>query len=189
MAALTNTLVPDWTPDRKVQEWADEHDFSPAMEMTDKNLRALSKKHGGKPSGLYLWEGEGHEVYVGISNGSVVTRLRQHVKNYEQANIQSFRFLKDKGDRSALRSIEREMIYDLCRKNFTCFNREHSSVIFGDSVLDELVPVQEQEAWFADPVGLNGRDLARVLESEPVFGSKAAGGALTGALRQVERPP
>ncbi|WP_410494222.1 hypothetical protein [Dietzia sp. IN118] len=38
-----------------------------------------------------MWEGEANEVYVGISSTSVVSRLRQHVKDYDHANIQSFR--------------------------------------------------------------------------------------------------
>lgn len=174
MAALKNSLVQGWTPDPAVQAWADKQGFEPANEMTDRHLRAVSKRFKGKPTGLYLWEGALHEVYIGISNESVVTRLRQHVKDYEAANIQSFRFLPETGDKATLRSAERQMIYDLSRKNFICFNREHSSVIYGASMLDELVTVGDQEAWFADPVRLNGHDVSGAKDREIVVGAKAA---------------
>lgn len=167
-------ILEDWTPDLEVKAWADDQGFEKAIELTEGNLRALSKRFKGKPVGLYLWEGEEHQVYVGISNSSVVARLRQHVKNYEAANIQSFRFLPDTGDRASLRSTERQMIHDLCRKNFTCFNREHSSVIYGTSVLDHLVSVEEQRAWFGNPVRLNGPDLSGAHHSEDAVGGRAA---------------
>lgn len=174
MAALKNSLVEKWTPDPVLNAWADKQGFEAATEMTDGQLRALSKRFKGKPTGLYLWEGESNEVYVGISNSSVVTRLRQHVKDYETANIQSFRFLPETGDRAALRSAERQMIYDLCRKDFTCYNREHSSVIYGTSVLDSLISVEEQEAWFADPVGLNRSDCLSEQRGDARVGAKSA---------------
>ena len=173
MTSLENSLIPGWVPDSAVAEWADRQGFGPATTMTDKTLRELSKKHGGKPAGLYMWEGEEHEVYVGISSTSVGTRLRQHVKNYDRANIQSFRFMPESGGTAVLRAAERELIYDLCRKNFTCFNREHSAAIYGTSVLDEVVSTDDQTRWFSDPAGVNLADLRTGGEKEAPGGQSA----------------
>lgn len=174
MASLNNTLIPVWTPDPALAEWADQQDFGPATAMTDDALRSLAKQHGGKPVGLYMWEGEAHEVYVGISSTSVVTRLRQHVENFEQVNIQSFRYMPEVADTGILRAAERELIYDLCRKKFTCFNREHSAAIYGTSVLDDLVPVGEQKAWFDSPAAANLVDLQSEGDEQSVLGGQSA---------------
>ncbi|WP_407334671.1 GIY-YIG nuclease family protein [Dietzia kunjamensis] len=173
MATLSNSLIPDWVPDPSVAAWADQQGFGPATPMSDKSLRALAKTRSGKPAGLYLWEGEAHEMYVGISSTSVVSRLRQHVKNYDEANIQSFRYMPETANTETLRAAERELIYDLSRNGFTCFNREHSAVIYGTSVLDELVSVEEQKAWFNSPAEANLADL-RAGAEQAILGGKSA---------------
>lgn len=174
MTSLENLLIPGWVPGSALAAWADRQGFGPATTMTDKELRELSKKHGGKPAGLYMWEGEEHEVYVGISSTSVVTRLRQHVKNYDHANIQSFRFMPESAGAAVLRAAERELIYDLCRKGFTCFNREHSAAIYGTSVLDEVVSPDEQTRWFSSPAGVNLADLRAEGRDQEVLGGQSA---------------
>ena len=174
MASINNSLTSNWAPDPAIAAWADQQGFGPATALSDKSLRALSKKHGGKPVGLYMWEGEDHEVYVGISSTSVVTRLRQHLKNYDHANIQSFRYMAESANTEILRAAERELIYDLCRKGFTCFNREHSAVIYGTSVLDELVSVEEQKAWFNSPAEANLADLRAEGADQSVLGGQSA---------------
>ena len=174
MTSFNNSLIPGWVPEPSVAAWAEQQYFGPATPMTDKALRDLAKKHGGKPVGLYMWEGEGHEVYIGISSTSVVTRLRQHVNDFEHANIQSFRYMPESADTGTLRAAERELIYDLCRKGFTCFNREHSAVIYGTSVLDELVSVEEQTTWFNSPAEANLADLRDGGDDQPVLGGQSA---------------
>ncbi|MGX1857653.1 hypothetical protein ACWIFB_09500 [Dietzia sp. NPDC055340] len=174
MASLNNTLIPGWAPDPALAAWADQQEFGPATAMTDSALRSLAKQHGGRPAGLYMWEGEAHQVYVGISSTSVVTRLRQHVENFDHANIQSFRYLPEVPDTGILRAAERELIYDLCRKKFTCFNREHSAAIYGTSVLDELVSVEEQKAWFSSPAGANLVDHQFGGDEQSVLGGQSA---------------
>lgn len=174
MASLNNSLIPNWVPDPAVATWADQQGFGPATQMSDKSLRALAKRRSGKPAGLYMWEGEANEVYVGISSTSVVSRLRQHVKDYDHANIQSFRYMPESANTATLRAAERELIYDLCRNGFTCFNREHSAVIYGTSVLDELVSVEEQKAWFNSPAEANLADLRSGEADRSVLGGKSA---------------
>lgn len=124
--------------------------------MTDSALRQLSSLHGRKPTGLYLWEGRDHEVYIGISNSSVTARLRQHVRDYPVENIQSFRYRQHQGDRATLREVERELIYGALDKGFTVVNREHSAVVYGTSVFDERMAVERQAEWFKNPVLVNG---------------------------------
>lgn len=153
-------LIDGWVPDARLAGWAEKRDFGPARPMTDTELTSLHKEFRGKPAGLYLWEGKNSEVYIGISQRSVVTRLRQHMKDYPSVAIQCFRFIEDRSDSAGLRALEREMIYDLCRQEFTCFNREHSSLIHGKSLLDEVVQVADQKSWFEDPVGVNSADIA-----------------------------
>ncbi|MDS1116651.1 GIY-YIG nuclease family protein [Gordonia westfalica] len=87
MADLPNSLIESWTPDPRVATWADKRGFGPAQDMSNSALVKLAKAYKGKPVGLYIWESANHEVYVGISNDSVTKRLRQHVKNYDTANI------------------------------------------------------------------------------------------------------
>ena len=155
MAELSNTLLNGWQPDADIDKWATKHSFGPPMPMSDSELRAFARNWRGKPKGLYLWESADHEVYVGISNASVTTRLRQHVKDYDAANIQVFRYRANAGDRAKLRDLERELIHDAIGQRFRVFNREHSAIIYGSSVFDEVIPVERQEEWFADPVGSN----------------------------------
>lgn len=125
--------------------------------MTDENLRTLARAHGGHPVGLYIWEGANHEIYIGISEDSVTKRLRSHLKNYDFANIQSFRFLEHHGSKSELRDIERQLIWEAIWADLTVFNSEHASSIFGDSEFDETIPVDGQLAWFNDPATTNLR--------------------------------
>ena len=129
--------------------------------MSNSSLLKLAKAHKSKPVGLYMWESAKHEVYIGISNDSVTKRLRQHVKNYEAANIQCFRYRANAGTREKLREIERELIHDALAAGFTVFNREHSAIIYGDSVFDEDISVARQREWFADPVAVNATQPAR----------------------------
>ena len=123
-----------------------------------------------------MWESERHEIYIGISNASVVTRLRQHVANHPDANIQAFRFRAEAGDRGKLREIERDLIYSAIDEGFTVFNREHSAIIYGDSDFDEVISVDQQKQWFLDPLGPNLTDLEalprELSDSEIVRGRK-----------------
>ncbi|WP_157435923.1 hypothetical protein [Gordonia malaquae] len=124
--------------------------------MTDQNLRATAREHGGRPVGLYLWEGEKHEVYIGISNDSIVKRLRRHLVDYGFANIQNFRYLEHSGDRPELRDIEREFIHEAIRsRKLTVFNTEHASSVLHDTAFDELIVTERQIGWLADPAGVN----------------------------------
>lgn len=155
MPATPNRSVPEWKPDVAVALWAERHGYGPAVEMTDGNLRDLAKRHAGRPVGLYLWEGEQHEIYIGISSTSVVVRLRDHLKNFAHANIQSFRFFEHYGDRRQLRDIERQLIWEAIWAGFTVFNSEHASSIYGASEFDELIAIEDQLAWFEDPAASN----------------------------------
>lgn len=123
--------------------------------MTEHNLRALGKTRGGRPAGLYLWEGAAHEIYIGISSESVTRRLRAHAREYPQANIQSFRYMPANRDSTELRDAERKLIYDAIRAGFGCFNTEHTASIYGDSSLDEKISVVRQRAWFNNPANVN----------------------------------
>ncbi|MCZ4552224.1 hypothetical protein [Gordonia rubripertincta] len=155
MPPTPNRLLPDWKTRTDISKWADARKFGPATAMNDANLRALSRAYGTKPTGLYIWESESHEVYIGISEVSVVKRLRSHLIDFGLANIQSFRYLEYRGDRNALRSIERQFIYEAIWDGFTVFNSEHSSAIFGESVFDDTLNADEQVAWFEDPSYIN----------------------------------
>lgn len=169
MPKFANHLIPDWQPDPAIAKWADQNKFGSATEMSEASLRALRKRSSKPPVGLYMWESEKHEIYIGISNASVCTRLRQHVANYPEANIQRFRYRANAGNRSALRDIERDLIHDALAQGFTVFNREHSAVIHGASVFDDKISVERQQAWFHDPVGQNSsisRALSRTASDE-----------------------
>lgn len=87
---ISSTLIEDWSPDPSVAEWARKHGFGGWTPLTESALRGLSTKSGGHPTGLYLWEGAEHSIYVGISNDSVAKRLRSHTKTFPQENIQGF---------------------------------------------------------------------------------------------------
>ncbi|MEP9390762.1 GIY-YIG nuclease family protein [Gordonia sp. VNK1] len=155
MPPLPNHLVEHWRPSHEAASWAKRNRFGSPIPMTDGRLRALARDHESAPTGLYLWEGVRHEIYVGISERSVVTRLRAHVKNYSDANIQTFWYRPHPADRTELRDIERELIHDAIRDGFVVYNCEHSSSIYGDSPFDDLVPVDDQVAWCADPTKVN----------------------------------
>ena len=156
MPPAPNRLVPGWTSDTDVAAWATEHGFGVPIEMTDRNLRKLVKDHAGHPVGLYLWEGEGHEIYIGISTDSVVKRLRRHLIDYHSANIQNFRYLPHSGDGTTLRDVERQCVWEaIWTQKIVVFNREYASSILLDAEFDELVPVEQQQAWFNDPPTMN----------------------------------
>ncbi|MDR2279294.1 MAG: hypothetical protein LBE07_00405, partial [Gordonia sp. (in: high G+C Gram-positive bacteria)] len=65
MPETPNKINPDWTADQTVDAWARSRGFGDPIVMTDRNLRATAREYGGCPVGLYLWEGEKHEVYIG----------------------------------------------------------------------------------------------------------------------------
>lgn len=161
--ALTNTPIEGWAPDRKVAKWARRYGFGPSTPLSERELRALSASHGGHPTGLYLWEdADDHAIYIGISTDSVTKRLRSHVREYPQANIQAFYYRPDASDKPTLRDIEQGLIYQAIDDEFVVYNTEHSSAIYGDSVFDDVVPVSRQRAWFADPAAENLRAPKRV---------------------------
>lgn len=153
--ALTNTLIDGWVPDPRIEAWAKEHGFGKARPMSETELRKLAKTRNGRPSGLYLWEGSDHGIYVGISTGSVVTRLRAHVRDYPQANIQAFRYLPGGKKADILRAAERGMIHEALWEKFTCYNTEHSSQSYGNSPFDDRISPERQAVWFADPAVAN----------------------------------
>lgn len=178
MAKLSNTLIDNWTPDARITKWAEKHGFLPPQVMSDATLLKLARAYKGKPVGLYIWESVDHEIYIGISNVSVTRRLRQHVKDYASANIQSFRYRFHSGTTETLREIERELIYDALHSGFTVFNREHSAIIYGNSVFDEHISVPRQEEWFANPIMANANQPQR---------STATTSATARSTRQYEK--
>ncbi len=161
MPDLPNALIPGWRSADLVREWAARNGFGAPSAMTDRALRALSRQHGGKPSGLYLWEAAGHEVYVGISAGSVTTRLRAHVRERGELNIQQFWYRPSEAATTDLRVVEREMIHRAVRDGLACVNNEHSAWTTGPSTLDELLAVPAQRDWFRNPWAANSADRIR----------------------------
>lgn len=153
--ALSNELVDGWQPDPTISKWAEQSGFGKSRAMTEHNLRALGKTRGGRPSGIYLWEGAAHEIYIGISSESVTRRLRAHARDYPQANIQAFRYMPGGRNSTGLRDAERKLIYDAIRAGFDCFNTEHAASIYGDSPFDEKISVTRQRAWFNNPANVN----------------------------------
>jgi hypothetical protein len=153
--ALNNELVEGWQPDPRVAKWAENAGFGKSRSMDEKSLRALSKTRGGRPAGLYLWEAVDHGIYIGISSESVTKRLRAHVREYPQANIQQFRYMEANRNSTKLREVERDLIYQAIREGFDCFNTEHSASIYGSSTYDDTISVARQKAWFDDPAGEN----------------------------------
>lgn len=152
---LSTKLIENWSPDAAVSNWARTRGFGDWTPLTESGLRRLSMENGGRPTGLYLWEGVDHSIYIGISNDSVAKRLRTHTKNFPQENIQGFYYRPDAGDAQTLREIERDLIHEAINDGFACCNTEHSSAIYGDSDFDNLISVSRQETWFRDPAGEN----------------------------------
>lgn len=158
MAKLTNTLVDGWTSSGVVDAWARTHGFGPSITLTDAELARLPMTVPAGPAGLYMWEGEQHGIYIGVSTVSVATRLRQHVKNFPSANIQAFRYLPQTDGMSALRLRERELVYSATASGFTAYNNEYASGVIGPSVLDDLIDPAVQAEWFDDPLAANLAD-------------------------------
>ena len=155
MPPTPNRLIPGWEPDPKIAAWSRARQYGAPIFLTDANLRALKKSHNGRPAGLYIWEGEKHDVYIGISETDVTGRLRDHLRKFPDANAQCFRYYEHHGSRQELREIERQYVHDAIDSYFLAYNREYSSSIHGSSVFDEVLSVNEQKAWFESPFRCN----------------------------------
>lgn len=156
MPPTPNRLLSGWKSASDVDEWARAHEFGEPIELTDRNLRALSRAHSGHPVGLYLWEGAEHEIYLGISADSVVKRLRRHLIDYDFANIQNFRYRHHAGTSRELRDIERQCIWEaIWTQRLVVFNTEHASSVLHNTDFDRLVTEDEQLVWFEDPATAN----------------------------------
>lgn len=160
MPPTPNRLIPGWEPDPKVAAWSRAHHYGEPIFIADANLRAFKKSHDGKPAGLYIWEGEKHDVYIGISETDVTGRLRDHLRKYPDANAQCFRYYEHRGNGQELREIERQFVHDAIDSHFLAYNREYSSSIYGPSVFDEVISVDEQQTWFENPFRRNASETA-----------------------------
>lgn len=160
------TSTEAWSPNPSLAKWADSQTFGPAADFNGKNLRALDLHHGGTCRGFYLWEGIGHEVYLGISEASVVRRLRDHLSHYAAMQPQSFRYLPSNDSNADLRIRERDMTHDLQRKGFIVVGRQYTSFISAGTERSRPTGLtsSEERSWLDNPDLVN---LDFISEREP----------------------
>lgn len=158
-----------WSPDPSLAKWADRQRFGPATDFNGENLGVLAKQHGGTPRGFYLWEGIDNEVYLGISQTSVVRRLRDHRVNYAAMQPRSFRYLPSADSKTDLHAREKDMTHDLQRRGFVVVGRQYTSFISAGTERSRptgLTP-SEEHCWLDHPESVN-LDFVSKREPSPV---------------------
>lgn len=161
--ALKNLVEPGWEPDGGIEKWARKQGYGRSYALTEQGLRELRVAHDGSVAGLYLTESTNHEIYVGISTSDVTKRLRKHAETWP--DTQAFRFIPSSASATEIRNIERRFVHDAERNGLVNRNTEWASSINGASSLDELVPVEDQQAWLAGPRSTaNARDAGELTE-------------------------
>lgn len=99
-----------------------------------------------KRCGIYLLEFNDSFHYIGQSL-NVVRRYSEHRKNH--MDIEGFSFLQTA--RVNLDQTEQELIFRAERLGFHLRNTVHSTEVTGETDLDLILPVDQQERWVKDP--------------------------------------
>ncbi|MFI7171989.1 hypothetical protein [Rhodococcoides fascians] len=111
--------------------------------------------------GLYLFECANGDAYVGISS-DVMKRLRTHRTKHPDAV--RFWFRADSRSSDERRNVERQLVREAQKSGLIVRNREHASGHVGVSTLDALITPDDQQRWLADPAGVNGSDVAELVD-------------------------
>lgn len=110
-----------------------------------------------KRCGIYLLEFPSQFFYIGQAI-DVVRRFSQHRRNYD--DIIGFSFVPVSKDK--LNDTEKNLIFKAESLGFKLKNAVHVSSILGDTDLDLVMPVAEQEIWFSavSQIGSNSNDIS-----------------------------
>ncbi|AMY18034.1 MULTISPECIES: GIY-YIG nuclease family protein [Nocardiaceae] len=142
-----------WCGDARLARWSADNGFGVEREYSRDWLDELTPK----TSGLYIFEAENHEAYIGIST-DLRARLGQHSRLH--GDIRAFRVREMAGNPMELRTVERKLVHDAQRNGLILRNREHAMTLTGESVFDDVMAPAEQSAWLRDPSGVNAADLS-----------------------------
>ena len=142
-----------WCGDARLARWSAANGFGAEREYSRDRLDELTPK----TSGLYIFEAENHEAYIGIST-DLRARLAQHSRLH--GDIRTFRVREMVGTPMELRTVERKLVHDAQKNGLILRNREHAMTLTGESVFDDVMAPAEQSAWLRDPSGVNATDLS-----------------------------
>ena len=95
-----------------------------------------------KRCGIYLLGLSDNLFYIGQAV-DVVRRFAQHLKNYDDLCLFSFQPIPEQ----SLNTTERGLIQEAEQLGVPLVNRVHVSNIIGETDLDFIMPVSEQEEW------------------------------------------
>ncbi|MBJ7289182.1 GIY-YIG nuclease family protein [Williamsia sp.] len=139
-----------------VDRWADREGFSPA-----KSFAGIKTPVGGDPAakqaGFYLLTFGDDTYYVGES---VNLRSRMGGHNLKWGReISDVRFLRRTLSKQQLRAYERSLIHGINKLTpDRCRNIAHAGIAWGLNELEELLSVEDQDRWLADPAKFNADD-------------------------------
>lgn len=120
--------------------FTESHDVQGRLSIADLFLKSR------KRCGIYLLEFDDGLYYIGQAV-DVVRRFAQHRKNY--ANIARLSFQAT--HRRDLDAQEQQLIHQAEAIGTPLINKIHTSYVAGETDLDLLISLDEQEAWLADP--------------------------------------
>lgn len=127
--------------------------FPPLREVAGRLSVAEQFGRSKRRSGVYLLCFGDSLFYIGKAF-DVVRRFGQHRRVHD--DICAFTFLPVR--RRDLDMTERDLIHSAERLGLPLSNNVHTSVIVGETDLDELLSPDEQDAWLEAPVTFNARD-------------------------------
>jgi hypothetical protein len=119
------------------------------------SFRSIAHLFGSTKSrcGIYLLVFHQEQTYIGQAL-NVVRRFAQHRRNYD--NITGFSFIPVRQER--LDETERKLIHRAEQFALTLLNTVHVSNVVGETDLDFVVSVIEQNAWLEAPELFNQRE-------------------------------